>query len=225
MNTAALREKTPAGAKDEFVELYGTPLVWNTRLYIALVVQGLVTLGLVGVVYRQVLATADVKPLVVGVDAIGRTQVLPAEALAYRPTSEVWKYFLSQFVEKHYGRRRARLSQDYPESLQFLEDRLRRTTIAQVTQDQSIEKFVKGEGDEVDITVKNVVLVTNAEPYTAQIEFEQTPILKGSGQRTKGERYVAVVELKQLAAPTTQMIPVNPLALQITYLDLQKVMQ
>ena len=46
--TADLKPKTLEGAKRQFVELYGSALVTNTYLRIALALVSLVALGLVG---------------------------------------------------------------------------------------------------------------------------------------------------------------------------------
>jgi len=58
--TADLKPKTLEGAKRQFVELYGSALVTNTYLRIALALVSLVALGLVGgglwIVWRLLVA-------------------------------------------------------------------------------------------------------------------------------------------------------------------------
>jgi type IV secretion system protein VirB5 len=76
--TADLKPKTREGAKHQFVELYGSALVTNTYLRIALALVSLVALGLVGLNVYTVSRYSDIKPLVIRIDDVGR-----AEAVQY----------------------------------------------------------------------------------------------------------------------------------------------
>ena len=58
--------KTLENAKRQFVEVYGSALVLNTYLKIALVLVSLVALGLIGLNVYTAARYADVKPLVIG---------------------------------------------------------------------------------------------------------------------------------------------------------------
>ena len=69
---ADISPKTLDGAKRQFVELYGSALVMNTYLKIAVVLLALVALGLVALNFRTVATYANVKPLVVRIDDVGR---------------------------------------------------------------------------------------------------------------------------------------------------------
>ena len=75
---ADIPPKTLESAKRQFVELYGSALVMNTYLKIAVVLLALVALALVGLNFRTVATYANVKPLVVRIDDVGR-----AEAVQY----------------------------------------------------------------------------------------------------------------------------------------------
>ena len=68
---ADINPKTLEGAKRQFVELYGSALVMNTYLKIAVVLLALVALGLVALNFRTVATYANVKPLVVRIDDVG----------------------------------------------------------------------------------------------------------------------------------------------------------
>ena len=61
----------------------------------------------------------DERVLVVRIDEIGRAQAVTYDSLSYRPTGQApeLKYFLVQFVTKHYGRMRATVKAQYAESL------------------------------------------------------------------------------------------------------------
>ena len=74
-----INPKTMESAKRQFVELYGSALVMNTYLKIALVLVSLVALGLLGLNFHTASRYSQVKPLVVRIDEVGR-----AEAVAVR---------------------------------------------------------------------------------------------------------------------------------------------
>ena len=63
-----LNPKTLENAKRQFVELYGSALVLNTYLKIALVLVSLVALGLLGLNFHTAARYAQVKPLVIRID-------------------------------------------------------------------------------------------------------------------------------------------------------------
>ena len=82
-----LKPKTLESAKRQFVELYGSALVMNTYLKIALVLVSLVALGLVGLNFYTVSRYSEIKPLVIRIDDVGtgrsgavRRDELPAAA-------------------------------------------------------------------------------------------------------------------------------------------------
>ena len=75
---ADLNPKTLENAKRHFVELYGSALVMNTYLKIALLLTGLLALGLLALNFRTAARAATIKPLVVRIDEVGR-----AEAVQY----------------------------------------------------------------------------------------------------------------------------------------------
>ena len=104
-------------AKRQYVELYGSALVLNTYLKIALLCISLVAVGLVLLNLRTQRRVESYKPLVIRIDDVGRAQAVTYDALAYKPVGQApeLKYFLIQFVTKHYGRIRATLKQQYAE--------------------------------------------------------------------------------------------------------------
>ena len=66
--------KTLENAKRQFVEVYGSALVLNTYLKTALVLVSLVALGLIGLNVYTAGRYADVRPLVVRIDEVGRAE-------------------------------------------------------------------------------------------------------------------------------------------------------
>ncbi len=81
------------------------------------------------------------------------------DAATYRPQAPELRYFLTQFVVKHFSRMRATVQREYPDSLLFLDPTLADATIAQNDQSRVIETFVTNpSADEVDVVVQNVSL-------------------------------------------------------------------
>src|SRR5579871_2832279 len=162
-------------AKRQYVELFGSALVLNTYLKIALLCVSLIAVGLLVLNFRTQAKYEHVKPLVIRIDDIGRAQAVPYDTLTYRPQGQApeLKYFLVQFVTKHFARRRATVKQEYAESLYFLDAGLADATIAQDQRTQTIEKFLSTAGEETDIDVKNVTLDDlTTTPYKALVEFD-----------------------------------------------------
>ena len=105
--TADLNPKTLEGAKRQFVELYGSALVTNTYLRIALALVSLVAIGLVGLNIYTVSKYSQVKPLVIRIDDVGRAEAVQYDATNYQPQPPELRYFLTQFIVKHFSRLRA----------------------------------------------------------------------------------------------------------------------
>src|SRR6185437_12934372 len=131
--------KTIENAKRQFVELYGSALVMNTYLKIALVLVSLVALGLLALNVHTVAKYAQVKPLVIRIDEVGRAEAVQYDATAYQPQPPELRYFLTQFVVKHFSRIRSTVQREYPDSLFFLEPTLADATIAQNDQTHALE--------------------------------------------------------------------------------------
>src|SRR5213079_2101497 len=104
---AELSPKTMENAKRQFVELYGSALVMNTYLKIALVLVSFVALGLVALNFRTASRYSQVKPLVVRIDEVGRAEAVQYDASRYQPQPPELRYFLTQFVVKHFSRIKA----------------------------------------------------------------------------------------------------------------------
>src|SRR3954470_3161227 len=130
-------------AKRQYVELFGSALVMNTYLKIALLCVSAIAVGLLVLNVRTVAKYEHVKPLVIRIDDIGRAQAVQYDTLTYRPHGQApeLKYFLMQFVTKHFARMRATLKEQYAESLYFLDAPLADATIAANQRSQILETF------------------------------------------------------------------------------------
>jgi type IV secretory pathway TrbF-like protein len=216
---ADLHPKTLENAKRQFVELYGSALVMNTYLKIALVLVSLVAVGLVALNFRTAAKYAQVKPLVIRIDDVGRAEAVQYDATAYQPQPPELRYFLTQFIVKHFSRLRATVQREYPDSLLFLEPLLADATIAQNDQSRVLESFLTNpSADEVDIVVQNVSLSELAKPpFKASISFQKVLYTPGTRQERTRQTLIAQVDFVLREHVPNEFVRVNPLGLQITY--------
>jgi type IV secretory pathway TrbF-like protein len=219
VTVADVTPKTVENAKQQFVELYGSALVMNTYLKIALVLICLVALGLVALNFRTAARVANVKPLVIRIDSVGRAEAVAYDATAYKPQAPELRYFLTRFVALHFSRLRATIQRDYPDSLFFLGASLADATIAQNDQSRVIEAFLtNASGEEIDVDVKNVTFTElGRPPYKASVDFDKRYFTAGTRQERKRETYVAQIDFVLGDAVPNGFVRVNPLGLQITY--------
>src|SRR5579864_280830 len=228
MSAASYQPPPLEDARRQYVELFGSALVMNTYLKIALLAVSLVALGLVVLNVRTQAAAAHLKPLVIRIDDIGRAQALQYDTLTYQPQGQApeLKYFLTQFVTEHYARMRATVKERYTESLYFLDASLADATIAQNQRAQTIEGFLAGNADEIEIQVKNVTLdELKTPPYKAAVDFEQVYYSPGSRQERKRETYIAQITFVLRDQIPNAMVLVNPLGLTITYVRVDQAFQ
>ena len=207
-----------AAARRQFVELYGTPLVTNHNLRMALLSLSAVCLGLVLLNVKTFRVLHDFKPLVIRINDVGRAEAVAYDSFAYQPRDAEIRYFLREFVTQHYSRRRATLRENYARSLYFLEGRLADVTIDANKKSKTIETFLTGEGPEIEVIVKNVSIEDlRTPPYKASVDFEKNYYNYGDATVLKRETYIAhFVFLIKDRVPNS-MIPVNPLGLTIIY--------
>src|SRR5574338_585366 len=100
-------------ARSQYVELFGSALVLNTYLKIALLCVSLVAVGLLVLNFLTVSKYEHLKPLVIRIDDVGRAQAVQYDTLTYRPQGQApeLKYFLAQFVAMHFARMRATIQE------------------------------------------------------------------------------------------------------------------
>jgi type IV secretory pathway TrbF-like protein len=214
-----LNPKTLENAKRQFVELYGSALVMNTYLKLALLLVSLLALGLLVLNCRTQAAAAELKPLVVRIDEVGRAEAMQYDASKYAPQAPELRYFLTQFVVKHFSRIRATVQREYPDSLFFLDQPLVEQTITQNDQTRAMEAFVTNpSADEVDIVVQNVSLSELAKaPYKASVTFRKVYYAPGTRVEREQETYVAQIDFAMRDHVPNEFVRVNPLGLQINY--------
>ncbi len=208
---ADLNPKTLDGAKRQFVELYGSALVMNTYLKIALVLVSLVALGLLGLNFHTTAKYSQVKPLVIRIDDVGRAEAVQYDAAGYQPQAPEMRYFLSRL--------RATVQREYPDSLFFLEPALADATIAQNEQSRVLETFLTNpSADEIDIVVQNVSLSELAKPpFKASVSFQKLLYAPGTRQERARQTFIAQIDFSLRDHVPNEFIRVNPLGLQVSY--------
>jgi type IV secretion system protein VirB5 len=215
-------------ARRQYVELYGSSLVLNTYLKIALLCISLVALGLIGLNVSTQRRYQDLKPLVVRIDDVGRAQAVQYDTLTYKPEGQApeLKYFLTQFVTMHFARMRATAKERYAQSLFFLDADLSDATIARTQRDQAIQEFLAGSADEIEIRVRNVTLDDLRDsPYRASVDFDKVYYGLGNRQEHKRETFVAQIQFVLRDQIPNAMVLVNPLGLTIIYFRVDQAFQ
>ena len=214
-----INPKTIESARHQFVERYGSALVLNTYLKIALVLVSLVALGLLGLNFHTVARYSQLKPLVVRIDDVGRAEAVQYDAAHYQPQPPELRYFLTQFIVKHFGRIRSTLQREYPDSLFFLDPALADATIAQNDQSRVLEMFVTNpSADEIEISVQNVSLSElGTPPFKAAVTFQKVYYTPGTRTERNRETYIAQIDFVMREHVPNEFVRVNPLGLQIAY--------
>jgi type IV secretion system protein VirB5 len=205
-------------ARRRYLEQYGSTLVMNTYLQLAVLGLAVVAVGLIVLNVHTQRAFGNFKPLVIRIDDVGRAAAVNYASLTYTPQAPELKYFLVQFVTKHYSRMRATVRQQYAESLYFLDGRLADATIEANKKAATIERFLTSGGEEIDVRVKNVTLEDLRQPpYRATVEFDQVYLSAATRTEVRRETYVAHVVFVMDDQVNNARIPINPLGLTITY--------
>jgi type IV secretion system protein VirB5 len=187
-------------------------------LRVAVALIALVALGLLFLNLRTLGTLRNYKPLVVRIDEIGRAEAIKYGSLEYQPRDAEIRYFLMQFVTKHYSRRHATVREDYAASLYYLDGRLANATIEANRKSKTIETFLAGGGEEIDVGVKNVSIEDlRTPPFKATVDFEKVYFTRSDHIEARRERYVAHLVFVVKDRVPNSIVPFNPLGLTITY--------
>jgi type IV secretory pathway TrbF-like protein len=205
-------------ARRRYVEQYGSTLVMNTYLKVALLSLSLVIAGLIVLNLRTQRSFQNFRPLVIRIDDVGRATAVNYASLTYTPQAPELKYFLVQFVTRHYSRMRATVRQQYAESLYFLDGRLADATIEVNRKSGTIERFLTGGTEEIDVHVKNVTLEDLRQPpFRATVDFDKVYLSPATRAEVRRETYIAQVACVMDDHVDNARIPINPLGLTIIY--------
>src|SRR6201989_226102 len=146
-------------AAEKYIEQYGDPLVMNTYLKITILVLAAVCLSLAALVFRSQRPLADLHPLIVRINEVGRAEAIDYRNFQYRPQEAENKYYLTRWAELYFSRNRFKIERDHTNALYFLNGDVQRAVIDQERKDKIIQTYSKeGSLPYVDVEVKNVIL-------------------------------------------------------------------
>jgi type IV secretory pathway TrbF-like protein len=205
-------------AKRQYMEQYGSALVTNSYLRIAVLCLSLVAAGALLLSYKTYSTFNNVKPLVIRINDVGRAEVVRYNAVEYTPREPELKYFLTQFVHDYYSRNRATVRNDFSRALYFLERQLAEARMEKNRQTKEIENFLVSGGEEVEVNVRNIVIHDlRSAPYRATIDYEKVYYTAATHAEARREKYVGsfVFTIKDFVP--NNLIPVNPLGIIINY--------
>ena len=206
-------------ARQQYMEQYGSALVTNRYLLVAVLCVSLVALGALGLNYRTYALLQEFKPIVIRIDAVGRAEAVSYGSMTYRPQAAEIRYFLTRFVHDYYSRNRATLRDDFARSLFFLDSKLASACMEENRKTKAIENYIVSANEDIEVNVKNIVLQDlRTAPFHAAVDFEKVYLSGSDRTELRREKYVASLQFAFRDNVPNEMIPVNPLSLTITYL-------
>ena len=209
-------ELTRSGRR--YVEQIGAAMVANSFLKVSVVCLAIVAIVLLFVNVGVYETFCHLKPLVIRINEVGRAEAVTYNSFAYQPHEAEIRYFLMDFVQRHYSRQRATVRENYARSLYYLDGRLAERIISENKKNKIIEAFLSGQSDEIEVSVSNVAIEDlRNQPFRASVDFEKICYTATDHVMTRRERYVGHFVFVVMDKVPNNLIPVNPLGLTITY--------
>jgi type IV secretion system protein VirB5 len=204
-------------AAERYLEQYGDPLVMNTYLRVTILVLTVICLVLAGLVFKSQRALADMHPLIVRINDVGRAEAIDYRNFQYRPQEAENKYYLTRWAELYFNRNRFTIERDQTSSLYFLNGDVQRAVIDQERRDNIIAIYAKDSSlPFVDVEVKSVILDDlRQSPYSARIEFEKVFTNPSDHTELRREQWTASVTYVFRDTVKNNELAVNPLGLTI----------
>lgn len=217
MSTATKVSPEITRAAERYLEQYGDPLVMNTYLKVTILVLTVVSLILAALVFRSQKALANMHPLIIRINDVGRAEAIDYRNFQYRPQEAENKYYLTRWAELYFSRNRFTIERDQTNSLYFLNSDVQRAVIEQDRKDNIILTYRNDSTlPYVDVEVKNVILDDlRQSPYSARIEFEKVYTNPSDHTELKRERWTASVTYVFRENVKNNELAVNPLGLTI----------
>lgn len=217
MPATQARNPTVTRAAERYLEQYGEPMVMNSYLKLALLALTFVCLTLGALTFKSQKALANMKPMVIRINEVGRAEAIDYRNYQYKPQEAENKYYLARWATLYFQRNRYSIEQDQTASLYFLNSDVQRTVIQQEQQEKTISIFQHDTTlPYVDIDVKSIVLEDlQKSPYSARIEFEKVYTNPGDHSVLKRERWIATVTYVFADTVQNEALSVNPLGLTI----------
>jgi len=204
-------------AAERYLEQYGDPLVMNTYLKVTILVLCAVCLMLGALTYKSQKALANMRPLIIRVNDVGRAEAIDYRNFQYRPQEGENKYYLTRWAELYFSRNRFTIERDQTNALYFLNSDVQRAVIEQERKDNIILNYRNDSTlPYVDVEVKNVILDDlRQSPYSARIEFEKVYTNPSDHTELKRERWTASVTYVFRESVKNNELAVDPLGLTI----------
>jgi type IV secretory pathway TrbF-like protein len=217
MSTSTKPSSDITRAAERYLEQYGDPLVMNTYLKVTILVLAVVCTALAVLLFRGQMALANVHPLIVRINDVGRAEAIDYRNFQYRPQEAENKYYLTRWAELYFSRNRFTIERDQTNSLYFLNGDVQRAVIDQERKDNIIANYAKDSSlPFVDVEVKNVILDDlRQSPYSARIEFEKIFTNPSDHTELRREQWTASVTYVFRETVKNNELAVNPLGLTI----------
>jgi type IV secretion system protein VirB5 len=217
MSTSIKPSSDITRAAERYLEQYGDPLVMNTYLKVTILVLAVVCAALAVLLFRGQMALANVHPLIVRINDVGRAEAIDYRNFQYRPQEAENKYYLTRWAELYFTRNRFTVERDQTSSLYFLNGDVQRAVIDQERKDNIIANYAKDSSlPFVDVEVKSVILDDlRQSPYSARIEFEKIFANPSDHTELRREQWTASVTYVFRETVRNNELAVNPLGLTI----------
>jgi type IV secretory pathway TrbF-like protein len=204
-------------AAERYLEQYGDPLVMNTYLKVTILALVIVCLALAAVTFESQRALANMHPMIVRINDVGRAEAIDYRNFQYRPQEVENKYYLTRWAELYFSRNRFTIERDQTNALYFLNSDVQRAVIEQERKDNIILTYRNDSTlPYVDVEVKNIVLDDlRQSPYSARIEFEKVYTSPTDHTELKRERWTASVTYVFRENVKNRELAVDPLGLTI----------
>src|SRR6202789_4729623 len=169
MTTQAKATPEITRAAERYLEQYGDPLVMNTYLKVTILVLAVVCLALAGLTFKSQSALANVHPMIVRINDVGRAEAIDYRNFQYRPQEAESKYYLTRWAGLYFSRNRFTIERDQTNALYFLNSDVQRAVIEQERKDNIIQTYViDATLPYIDVEFQNVVLDdVRQSPYSA----------------------------------------------------------
>ena len=210
---------TALSTEDVYLQRHAALMVTNTRLRTILALLTVV----IGVLGYAVVAVgrsyANFKPLVIRINDVGHAEAVTYQAMEYKVQEAEIKYFLMDFMSRYYGRVRGAARDDVARSLYFLTPRLADQTLADLKQSRSLDDFLSGLGDQIEVNVDQISIEDlRQQPYKATVTYNKSYYTQLDHVLRGRNKFSAHVQFIVMDKVPHNLIPVNPLGLTITYL-------
>ena len=99
MTTATKPSPEITRAAERYLEQYGDPLVMNTYLKVTILVLAVVCLALAALVFKSQKALANIHPMIVRINDVGRAEAIDYRNFQYRPQEAERQILSERWVE------------------------------------------------------------------------------------------------------------------------------